>query len=90
MANDHCEESDRNAVLVFTSSMPGFLLRLFISFLRMKRGAVKAEKRLFRTMVKGGIPKPDARKLASEYFSITSVSYWMKKGRNSAMKGWKK
>ena len=65
-------------MLVIAASAPPLLLRLFLSYLRAKRRAKTASKRFFETMVKGGVPKQDARSLAEVYSSSLSIRQMMK------------
>lgn len=68
-------------VLHAIAGMPRMLTRLVISFLRFKRTAVRAEKQFYRTLIKNGMPKREARELAEVYSAPTSLRSWIKIGK---------
>ena len=71
-------DEDREAILTVAAFTPALLLRVGISFLRLKRRANKAAKSFYKELVRNGIPPHEARKLADEYTSLVSVRYWAK------------
>jgi hypothetical protein len=75
---------------VITAAVPGLMMRLIFSYLRMRRNAIRAEKGFYRSLVNGGIPPKEARELAWEYSSVTSVQYWIKEIGFPAVIGGKK
>lgn len=85
------KKEDHEAILVITASIPTLMMRLFFSYMRMRRHAVRAEKGFYRSLVMGGIPSKEAKELASEYSSVTSLQYWIKEiGFPAAIDGKKK
>ncbi len=65
--------SERETVLVAAAAAPRLVLRLVLSYARMKRRARAAERSFRRELIKGGIPIRDARELAAVYYSSVSV-----------------
>jgi hypothetical protein len=71
-------DEDREAVLTVAAFAPAIVIRIGISFLRLKRQANKAGKRFYKELLRNGIPPHEARKLADDYTSAVSVRYWAK------------
>jgi hypothetical protein len=80
---------DRTAVLQFTAFAPLMAVRFGILYLRMRRAAVRAEKRFYQELVKGGLPEVEARCLAEEYGSAFSLRDFIK-GSREAVWEWKR
>jgi hypothetical protein len=64
---------NRQAVAVSAVQAPTLILRVGIQYLRMKRSANKARGRFYTELIRGGIPKPQAKELADQYVSVVSV-----------------
>jgi hypothetical protein len=71
-------KKDRSAVVYIAAAVPWLLVRLALSYLRMKRRAVKAERRFYRTLLENGMDKRSALELSSEYTGPMRISYWIK------------
>ena len=71
-------DEDREAILAVAAFAPALVIRIGISFLKLKRRANKAAKCFYRELVRNGIPQEEARKLADEYTSLVSVRHWAK------------
>lgn len=84
------DQSEKDAMLVMIRCAPGLSLRLVISYLRFKRAAVQAEKKLSRSLQTNGIPKKEAKDLAASYSEWTSMRYWFSKTALPAARGWNK
>ena len=65
-------------MLVVAASAPSLVLRLFFSYLRAKRRAKAAAREFFDAMVKGGVPKQEARSLTEVYSSSVSFRKMMR------------
>lgn len=72
------DEKDRSAVLYAVANTPTLGFRLFVSYLRMKRAARRAEDNFYRELLRSGLPKDEARRLADEYGSAFSVRNFFK------------
>ncbi|MFA5313156.1 MAG: hypothetical protein WC375_07580 [Methanomassiliicoccales archaeon] len=75
---------DRSAVVYIAAAVPALLIKLVVSYLRMKRRAVKAERRFYRTLLENGMDKRSALELSSEYSGPVTISYWIKGFRPGA------
>jgi hypothetical protein len=84
------DQSEKDAMLVMIRCAPRLTLRLLISYLRFKRAAVQAEKKLSRSLQTNGIPKKEAKDLAASYTEWTSLRCWFSKRALPTAKGWKK
>jgi hypothetical protein len=71
-------DDDKEAILAFTANAPLLMMRLGVSFLRMKRQANRSAKRFYREMVRNGVPPQEARKLSEEYTSVVSLRHWFR------------
>jgi hypothetical protein len=71
-------KNNRSAAVYIAAAMPGLLVKLSISFLKMKRRGVKAEKRFYRSLREEGIDKNAARELSARYSDPLTLSYWIK------------
>jgi hypothetical protein len=66
-------EENGQALLVIAAYMPSMILRIFASYVRMKRHARKAGRDFYDTLVENGVPPSQARSLADEYVSVISL-----------------
>jgi hypothetical protein len=73
------DPEEKEAVLVMTAAAPQLLFTLFISYLRLKRAAVRAEKDLRRSLQANGIPRKEAKELAAAYTEWTSLRFWLRR-----------
>jgi hypothetical protein len=73
------DQDSRDKVFVVAQSLPGLMLHLLISYLRLKRAAVRAERNLYHSLKANGIPKRQARELAASYTEWTSLRFWLKR-----------
>ncbi len=73
------DPEDKEAVLVVTAAFPKLMIMLFISYLRLKRAAVRAEKDLRRSLQANGVPKKEAKELAAAYTEWTSLRFWLRR-----------
>ncbi|NYT11163.1 MAG: hypothetical protein GKC03_01260 [Methanomassiliicoccales archaeon] len=71
-------DEDMESVLTVAAYAPAVIIRVGISFLKLKRRANKAAKCFYKELLKNGIPPREARKLADDYTSVVSVRYWAK------------
>jgi hypothetical protein len=71
-------DEDREAFLVVVAFAPALVIRVGISFLKLKRRANKAAKSFYKELLRNGIPPQEARKLADDYTSAVSIRYWTK------------
>ncbi len=69
---------EKEAILAIATIVPGMIVRLGISFLRMKRQVNRSAKSFCREMVRNGVPPEDAKKLTDEYTSISSFRHWLR------------
>lgn len=67
------DQKDRSAVLYAAAYGPTIGLKVTISYLRMKRAARRAERNFFRELLRSGLPRGEARGLATEYGAAVSV-----------------
>jgi hypothetical protein len=58
--------------------VPGLVIRLFFTVLRMKRKAKKSARKLRKAMIKGGMDRKRAKELASKYEEGLSFRKLMK------------
>ncbi|MBM4237629.1 MAG: hypothetical protein FJ151_04005 [Euryarchaeota archaeon] len=66
-------KNERDAVLAAVAAVPPLLLRLALSYMRMKRRARAAESSFKRELILGGVPRREASELAAVYYSSVSV-----------------
>lgn len=64
---------NRQAIGVSIVQAPALLFRVGIQYLRMKRSANKARGRFYTELVRGGVPKRQAKELADDYASAVSL-----------------
>ena len=65
-------------MLVVAASVPYLVPRILFSYLRAKRRAKAASKKFLEALVKGGVPKQEAKSLAKVYSSSLSIRKMMK------------
>mgnify|MGYP000827446721 CR=1 FL=1 len=68
---------DRSAVLVAVSNGPLLGIKVFLSYLRLKRAANRARGQFYQELLSSGVPGAEARWLADEYASAVSVRRMM-------------
>jgi hypothetical protein len=80
MRNEHqVGAGDEGAViLVVAAYAPSLVLQIIFSYLRAKRRAKVAAREFFDAMVKGGVPKQEARSLTEVYSSSVSFRKMMR------------
>ncbi|MCG7841181.1 MAG: hypothetical protein MIO87_04625 [Methanomassiliicoccales archaeon] len=71
---------DRQAVIVVAAAVPVLMWHLTIAYLRMRRRANKEGRQFYLALVRDGIPKDQARKLADEYSSNLSLVRLIREG----------
>jgi hypothetical protein len=64
---------DRSGVLVAAAYAPCLTLRIFVSYLRLRRSANRARVRFLRELIHSGVGRKEAVQLADEYASAVSV-----------------
>jgi len=64
---------DHQAVLGATAAAPVLMWHLTIAYLRLRRRANKEGRQFYLALIRDGIPKDHARKLADEYSSNLSL-----------------
>jgi hypothetical protein len=79
---------NRQAIGVSLVQAPALLLRVGLQYLRMKRSANKARGRFYAELVRGGIPKRQAKELADEYASVVSIRSILRALRSTTMSAW--
>jgi hypothetical protein len=73
----------RDDIVMVAATAPGLAIKLFFSYLRMKRKAKKAAKRFRKELIRSGVERETATMLAEEYrkstelFSITNLGRMM-------------
>jgi hypothetical protein len=78
---------NRQAIAVTIVQAPALLFRVGLQYLRMKRSANKARARFYAELVRGGIPKRQAKELADQYVSVVSIRSIMQAMRSSSVPG---
>lgn len=68
-------------MLIVATSVPSLVVRISLSYLRMKRQANRSARQFYLSLVKNGMPKREARQLADEFASAFSLSTMMKQVR---------
>ncbi len=72
------EESDREYLIYIAAQMPLLIIKLSLTYLRMKRRGKKAGKEFQASLLRQGVPSAQARALTDEYTSMVSVSKLVK------------
>jgi hypothetical protein len=75
------------AIAVALVQAPALLYRVGIQYLRMKRSVNKARGRFYRELIRGGIPRRQARDLADQYVSAVSLRSMMQAMRHPSIDG---
>jgi len=68
------QKKDGQAIIYIAAAVPGLLISLGIAYLRMRKRAKKEARRFFLTLVRDGVPVPQAKELADIYASSISLT----------------
>lgn len=79
---------NRQTIAVAIVQAPALLFRVGLQYLRMKRSAKKARGHFYAELVRGGIPKRQAKELADQYASAVSIRSIMQAMRSSVVPAW--
>jgi hypothetical protein len=79
---------NRQAIGVTIVQAPALLFRVGLQYLRMKRSANKARGRFYAELVRGGVPKRQAKELADDYASVVSVRSILQALRSTTKPAW--
>ena len=79
---------NRQATAVTIVQAPVLLFRVGLQYLRMKRSVNKARGHFYAELVRGGIPKRQAKELADQYASAVSIRSIMQAMRSTGVPAW--
>jgi len=68
------DRKDREAIVYMAAAIPFMMWRLALSYLRMRRQARREGHLFYQTLLRDGVPKEEAKKLAEVYVSSISLT----------------
>ncbi len=68
------DRKDREAVIYIAAAIPFMVWRLSLSYLRMRKQARREGHLFYQTLVRDGVPREQAKKLAEVYVSSVSLT----------------
>ncbi len=61
------------AALVVAAMVPSMILRLFRSYIHLRKEAKRSTREFYQSLLKNGVPKHEAKGLADDYNSMISL-----------------
>ena len=78
---------NRQTVAVTAVQAPVLIFRVGIQYLRIKRSANRARGRFYSELIRGGVPKPQAKELADQYVSAVGLRSTIQAMRSTSILG---